>query len=96
MENLNLENDKVKIFLEGARLLSESEREALESSKRLSESIKSGLWIELDCAKGRCKIDKDTIALKVDETVAQETKGVWLSLFCPDGQCIIKESTDIP
>jgi len=91
-----MKETRFKVFIENARILSEHEISELPYEKRNSVTGKEGIWIEVDCPKGSCSVDKDQITLPVDGVSAKDAKGVWLRLFCPDNQCFIDESTDLP
>jgi hypothetical protein len=88
--------DRLKVFIQDARLLSDNEQAALPREKREASSGKTGLWIEVACPEGACSLEKDKITLPAGGVIAQEAKGIWLSLFCPQDQCLIEENTDLP
>lgn len=91
-----IRNDRLKVFVEDARLMSDNERSALPLDKREAVSGKSGLWIEVLCPEGACSLENNKITLPAGGVVPKETKGIWLSLFCPENQCMIAQSTDLP
>jgi hypothetical protein len=88
--------DRLKVFIQDARLLSDNEQAALPREKREAASGKTGLWIEVACPAGACSLEKDKITLPAGGVIPQEAKGIWLSLFCPHDQCMIEENTDLP
>jgi hypothetical protein len=90
-----IRNDRLKVFFEGARLVSDHEQADLPPDKREAVSGKAGLWIELACPEGACSLDKNKITLPAGGVAPKETKGIWLSLFCPENQCMIVQSTDL-
>ncbi|MGA6925296.1 MAG: hypothetical protein WBY88_06415 [Desulfosarcina sp.] len=88
--------DRLKVFIEDARLLSDVEQAELPQEKREAVSGKTGLWLEVACPEGACSLDKTKITLPAGGVVPKEAKGLWLSLFCPENQCSIDQSTDLP
>ena len=88
--------DRLKVFIENARLIPAEEIALLPSDKHDAVEGKAGLWIEVDCPEGACSIDKSKITLPAGGVVSRETKGLWLNLFCPEDQCMVTESTDLP
>ena len=95
MKNEIREN-RLKVFIENARLVSMDEVSTLPVEKRESVTGKKGIWIEVQCPEGSCSIDKDKIVLPAGGVIPKESKGLWLSLFCPENQCELKEYTDLP
>ena len=91
-----IRNDRLKVFIEDARLVPSHEQADLPRDKREAVSGKTGLWIEVACPDGACSLDNNKITLPAAGVVPEETKGIWLSLFCPDNQCMIVQSTDLP
>jgi hypothetical protein len=91
-----IQPNRLKVFIENARLIPESEQSDLPREKLEAVSGKTGLWIEVVCPEGSCSLEKDKITLPAGGVIPKETKGIWLSLFCPENQCLIKESTDLP
>ena len=91
-----IRNDRLKVFIEGARLVSDHEQADLPRDKREAVSGKSGLWIEVACPEGACSLEKDKITLPAGGVAPKETRGTWLSLFCPENQCMIVQSTGLP
>lgn len=91
-----IQKDRLKVFIQDARLLSENEQAGLPREKRESVSGKTGLWIEVPCPEGACSLEGDKITLPASGVVPKETKGLWLSLFCPENQCLIERITDLP
>ena len=91
-----IRNDRLKVFIEDARLVSDHEQAVLPRDKREAVSGKAGLWIEVACPEGACSIDKNKITLPAGGVAPKETKGIWLSLFCPENQCMVAQSTDLP
>jgi hypothetical protein len=92
----DIKNDRLKVFIEGARLISDHEKNDLPGDKREAVSGKAGLWIEVACPEGACALEKDRITLPAGGVVPEETQGIWLSLFCPENRCAIVQSTDLP
>jgi hypothetical protein len=91
-----IRNDRLKVFIEGARLVSDPEQADLPRDKREAVSGKAGLWIEVACPEGACSLDNNKITLPAGGVAPKETKGIWLSLFCPENHCMIAQSTDLP
>jgi hypothetical protein len=91
-----IQKDRLKVFIQDARLLSEAEKAALPAEKREAASGKTGLWIEVGCPEGACSLEGDKITLPAGGIVPKEAKGIWLSLFCPENQCMIEQNTDLP
>jgi hypothetical protein len=91
-----IRNDRLKVFIEGARLVSDREQADLPRDKREAVSGKAGLWIEVACPGGACSLEKDKITLPAGGVAPKETRGTWLSLFCPENQCMIVQSTGLP
>lgn len=91
-----IQRDRLKVFIQDARLLSEAELAGLPAEKRQAVIGKNGLWIEVACPEGACSLEKDRITLPAGGVVSKETKGLWLSLFCPENECLIEQSTDLP
>lgn len=91
-----IQKERLTVFIEDARLISENEIGSLPREKREAVSEKTGLWIEVACPEGACSLEKDKITLPAGGVVPKETKGLWLSLFCPENQCILEQSTDLP
>lgn len=91
-----IKNDRLKVFIEDARLMSGDEQAVLPPDKREAASGKSGLWIEVPCPEGACSLKNNKITLPAGGVAPKETKGIWLSLFCPENQCMIAQSTDLP
>lgn len=90
-----IKKDRLKVFIEDARLMSGDEQADLPPDKREAVSGKAGLWIEVACPEGACSLDKNKITLPAGGVASKETKGIWLSLFCPENQCMIVQSTDL-
>ncbi len=91
-----IQRDRLKVFIEDARLLSEAEQAGLPMEKRQAVSGKKGIWIEVSCPEGACSLERDKITLPAGGVVPKEAKGIWLSLFCPENECLIEQSTDLP
>jgi hypothetical protein len=91
-----IKDGRLKVFIEGARLIPENEKADLPREKREAVSGKSGLWIEVACPDGACALEQNKITLPAGGVVPKETKGLWLSLFCPENQCLIEQPTDLP
>jgi hypothetical protein len=91
-----IQKDRLKVFITGARLLSEAEIAGLPEKKLRSVSGQNGLWIEVGCPEGSCSLERDKITLPAGGVVPEEAKGIWLSLFCPEDQCMIEQSSDLP
>ncbi len=91
-----IKKNRLKVFIENARLVSADEVSALPVEKREAVKDKNGLWIEVQCPEGACSVDKDKITLPAGGIVPKETKGIWLNLFCPENQCTIESYTDLP
>jgi len=95
MKNEIREN-RLKVFIENARLVSTDEASALPIEKREAVTGKEGIWIEVQCPEGSCSIDNDKIVLPAGGIIPKESKGLWLSLFCPENQCELKQYSDLP
>ena len=91
-----IQKDRLKVFIQDARLLSEAELAGLPAKKREAVLGKSGVWIEVACPEGACSLERDKITLPAGGVVSDEAKGLWLSLFCPEDQCMIEQSSDLP
>ncbi len=91
-----ISTDRLKVFIESARLIAAEEIAELPPDKHEAVAGKAGLWIEVDCPEGSCSVDKKTITLPAGGVVPRETKGFWLNLFCPEDQCMITQSSDLP
>lgn len=91
-----IQRDRLKVFIEDARMLSEAEQASLPSEKRNAVAGKTGVWIEVACPQGACSLERDKITLPAGGVVPKETKGLWLSIFCPENECLIEQSTDLP
>jgi hypothetical protein len=91
-----IKENRLKVFIENARLISADELAGLPVEKREAVAGKTGLWIEVQCPEGSCSIDKDKITLPAGGIVSKEAKGIWLSLFCPENQCSIEQYSDLP
>jgi hypothetical protein len=91
-----IQENRLKVFVENARLIPENEQSELPREKLEAVAGKIGLWIEVACPEGSCSLEKDKITLPASGVVPKETKGIWLSLFCPENQCLIKQGTDLP
>lgn len=94
----DVKSARLKVFLPGARILAESEIEALPEEKKASASKAggSGIWVEVPCPPDACSAEGDRITIPAHGVSPEETKGIWLSLFCPEDQCMFEESTDVP
>jgi len=92
----DIQESRLKVFIENARLVSADEVSALPIEKREAATGKKGLWIEVQCPEGSCSMDKDKIILPAGGIIPKEAKGIWLSLFCPENQCEIKHYSDLP
>jgi hypothetical protein len=93
-----VKNDRLKVFLPNARLLTEEEIAGLPAEKRGAVKVAGGdgLWIEVDCPEGSCSIDGSKITIPAGGVTPGESKGIWLNLFCPEDQCELEQSTDLP
>jgi hypothetical protein len=91
-----IQNTKLKVFIQDARLLSEEEQANLPREKREAAANKPGLWIEVACPEGACSVEGDKITLPAGGVIPKESKGIWLSLFCPENQCAVEQSVDLP
>ncbi len=91
-----IDKDRLKVFIEDARLLSEAEVSGLPGDKRKAVTGKTGIWIEVACPEGACSLERDKITLPAGGVVPKEAKGIWLSIFCPENECLIEQSTDLP
>ncbi|RJQ68539.1 MAG: hypothetical protein C4519_22945 [Desulfobacteraceae bacterium] len=96
MVKREIQKDRLKVFIEDARLLSEEEKAGLPLEKREAAAGKTGLWIEVGCPAGACSLEGDKITLPAGGVAPREAKGIWLSLFCPEDRCMIEQSTDLP
>lgn len=91
-----INQDRLKVFIEDARIIPDEELSLLPRDKREAVSGKRGVWIEVACPDGACSVDKAKITLPAGGVVPRETKGLWLSLFCPEDRCLVEQSTDLP
>ena len=91
-----IQNDRLTVFLEDAKVVPEAELSAIPQKKRELVNDKAGVWIEVACPKGTCAVEKNKITLPAGGVIENETKGLWLSLFCPENQCHFYQGTDAP
>ncbi|HSL62776.1 MAG TPA: hypothetical protein VK885_13380 [Desulfotignum sp.] len=91
-----IQETRLKVFIENARVLPESEISGLSQKKREAVSGKTGLWLEVECPEGACSLEKNTITLPAGGVIPNETKGLWLNLFCPENQCEVLEGSQVP
>lgn len=92
----DIRKDRLKVFIQDARLLSDEEQKALPREKREAASGKTGMWIEVSCPDWSCSFDGERIILPAGGVSDRESRGVWLSLFCPEDQCELESGNDIP
>jgi hypothetical protein len=91
-----IKETRLKVFIENARIVPESEISDLPAAKREAAAGKSGLWLEVACPDGACSLDENKITLPAGGIVPKETKGLWLNLFCPDNQCEVQQGSQLP
>ena len=53
-----IQETRLKVFIENARVLPESEVSSLSQEKREAVSGKTGLWLDVDCPEGACSLEK--------------------------------------
>jgi hypothetical protein len=92
----DIQKERLKVFIQDARMLSDNEITSLPREKREAVTGKTGLWLEVVCPEGACSLERDKITLPAGGVIPKETKGIWLSLFCPENECLIEQSTDLP
>jgi hypothetical protein len=91
-----IKDARLKVFIENARILPETEISDLPAEKREAVAGKSGVWLEVACPDGSCAFDENKITLPAGGVIPKETKGLWLNLFCPDNQCEVQQSSQLP
>jgi hypothetical protein len=93
-----VKGDRLRVFVPGARILTDEEIAGLPEEKKGAVKLagKDGLWLEVDCPEGSCSIDGSKITIPAGGVTSEETKGIWLNLFCPNDQCELEQSTDLP
>lgn len=91
-----IKDARLKVFIENARIIPETEISGLPAEKREAVSGKSGVWLEVACPDGSCAFDENKITLPAGGVVPKETKGLWLNLFCPDNQCEVQQGSQLP
>lgn len=91
-----IKETRLKVFIENARIVPESEISDLPAAKREAAAGKPGLWLEVACPDGACSLDEKKITLPAGGVVPKETKGLWLNLFCPDNQCEVQQGSQLP
>jgi hypothetical protein len=100
------EEVRLTVFAPGARLLREEEILALPRDKREAAAATGadGVWLEIPCAPGECRSEKQGIAVSVQGVTEKERaslsgkqeKGLWLNLFCPEDACVLQQSSEVP
>ena len=58
-----INQDRLKVFIEDARIIPDEELSLLPRDKREAVSGKRGVWIEVACPDGACSVDKEKITL---------------------------------
>lgn len=91
-----IKDTRLKVFIENARILPETEISDLPAEKREAVAGKSGVWLEVACPDGSCAFDENKITLPAGGVIPKEAKGLWLNLFCPDNQCEVQQSSQLP
>ncbi|MCJ8502537.1 hypothetical protein [Desulfatitalea alkaliphila] len=94
-----IKSDRVKVFLQNVRLLSEDERANLPEAKRKAAEAdgQSGVWVEVTCPAGACSTGDGKITIPAGMVEGETDKrGIWLNLFCPDDECVIEASSQLP
>jgi hypothetical protein len=90
-----IQETRLKVFIENARVLSERDVSNLPEEKRAAVAGKPGLWLEVDCPDGSCSLEKNTITLPAGGVTPKDTNGLWLNLFCPDNQCEVQQGSQL-
>lgn len=91
-------DNKKKVFVTNAKVLSQEERRSLtEKEKEYEASCKSrGVWLEIFCPEDRCFTEEERFEVPVFCEDPKVEKKLWLKLFCPEGSCEITSPSQLP
>jgi len=88
----------VRVFVPGARRLSEEEIAQLPEEKRMAarEAHSEGVWLDLPCPDSSCLAEEGHMNIPVKGAPEKEKKGFFLNLFCPEDTCEVYRPSDLP
>ena len=87
---------RIKVFVPGARQLSEKEISELPEEKKAAakESQSDGVWLDLPCPDPSCIAEGGQLSIPVKGAPESQKKGFFLNVFCPDDSCEVYTPTD--